>query len=792
MKKFCFLIASLGIVTPIYGAYNGLLERADEQYFLRDYSSRGISSAADARFNYEKVAKKLMSSIEGQYSTAGQLRANHFVCQARGKDNNDDLLEGFSIGQRSSIFFDNNYGKNLDRPTFDERAKKIFADVMVHHAMNTREWIKSSGSSYPSEWKKIEKRLDQIIQLGQDFMADFGVYQVRGLKAYEEGNFKLAEKNLELAFKGTLVPERNFSRNGIINYYYAQSLIKNGQAEKGRQILQGFAHESIENLSMAFLAENKFYQKKSFEFLNPNKKISRPKFVPNEFVVKLTSKNELHHFYSLARNLKAKIKEEITEDILLIQAPFEAISQFKNSPEVEIIEHNYLYYSSEINRDDVPNDPKFSDSWGMYNYGQVDLKGFKGIAGVDVQALDAWKMATGSKDIVVAVIDTGVDFTHPDLKENAWTNEAEFKGKSGVDDDGNGFVDDVHGYDFVKNSGELSDLNGHGTHVSGVIGAKGNDSAGIAGINWNVRIMGVRFLDANGGGTLDGAIKAVKYSIKMGAKISNNSWGGGEHSEILKNLICEGGSVNDQLFVAAAGNSGENSDHSPEYPAAYNCPNIISVAAVDNRGRLANFSNYGFKNVHIAAPGQNILSTLPGNKFEAWSGTSMAAPFVSGIAALVQATNPNLNYHELKTRLLKTSAPLASLRGKVNSEGMINAYHALTGKSAPQDPNDPADWNQEARSISTIHSYAANTDKLWEIKISGAKKISLHFEKFELESGYDRLYFLDQNKNVIGVWTDKRESGFSPIVDGDTMFLRFVSDKTIHGYGFDIDSIGYK
>jgi subtilisin family serine protease len=314
------------------------------------------------------------------------------------------------------------------------------------------------------------------------------------------------------------------------------------------------------------------------------------------------------------------------------------------------------------------NDPLMSQLWGM----------------TKIDAADAWNLttgATGANKVVVAVIDTGVDYTDTDLAANIWTNTAEIAG-NGVDDDHDGFVDDIRGYNFVSNTNNVMDDNSHGTHVSGTIAAVGNNSLGVAGVNWSASIMPLKFLDSTGSGYLSDAVRAINYVTMMrtqegvNVRVINASWGGGGYSSAMQNAIQ---AANDAgiLFVAAAGNSATNNDASPQYPASYTPPNVISVAASDQNDRLASFSCYGATTVDLAAPGVNIYSTLPGNRYGAYSGTSMATPFVSGVAALAWAYNPNATVADVRNALLQGVDKVSSLSGKVASGGRLNAYNTL-------------------------------------------------------------------------------------------------------------------
>lgn len=315
-----------------------------------------------------------------------------------------------------------------------------------------------------------------------------------------------------------------------------------------------------------------------------------------------------------------------------------AIEDIMSSQQFDVVEPNFIYRAKKL-----PNDADFGQLWGMKNIGQADSDKQIGVAGIDIDMERAWEIATGSEQVLVAIIDTGMDFNHNDLKGNQWINEAELNGTANVDDDNNGVVDDIYGANFVdsaKPNGNNRDDHGHGSHCAGSIGATGDDNTGVVGVNWKAKMMGVKFLGADGSGSLEGAIKSIDYAVKMGAKVLSNSWGGGGFSQLLKDSI-EASHQAGAIFIAAAANDGSNNDDRPVYPATYDVANIISVAAIDNRGNVASFSNVGKKTVHIAAPGVNILSSVRGGSYDSWSGTSMATPHVSGVAALVWAHEPS-------------------------------------------------------------------------------------------------------------------------------------------------------
>ncbi|MGZ3743969.1 MAG: S8 family serine peptidase [Pseudobdellovibrionaceae bacterium] len=520
---------------------------------------------------------------------------------------------------------------------------------------------------------------------------------------------------------------------------------------------------------------------------------TEPEFVPGEYIVKLRQGGgfDSDQLKGLSQDLGSYIKSSIPEqNIVVIKRPvFEAkssvIKTLSENPNVELIEPNYIYRVS-----NTPNDPMFGQLWGMSNTGQADSENHSGVAGVDIGALQAWDIETGSKEVIIAVIDTGVDYTNPNLAQNMWTNEAELNGKPGIDDDNNGIIDDIYGFNTITNSGDPKDDHGHGSHCSGTIGAKGNDGNGIVGVNWNTRIMAVKFLDKDGSGTLENAIKGIDYATKMGAKIMSNSWGGGGESQTLKEAI-ERANGAGALFVAAAGNESNNNDASPSYPASYQVPNVLSVAAVNNKGQLATFSNYGKNSVHVGAPGVNILSTTTAG-YESWSGTSMATPHVSGIAGLISSHERNLTNLEIKNRIITTARPIVGLRGKVLSGGLANAYTALTNEIPQPDQDDPSNWKTVSVSVATAHPYKNNANEVYEVSVPGAKEISLYFPKFRTEKGYDTIQLVNSSGKVVSELSGDNDDSFSPVITGEYVKIIFKSDDSVNQYGIDITKAAWR
>lgn len=319
----------------------------------------------------------------------------------------------------------------------------------------------------------------------------------------------------------------------------------------------------------------------------------------------------------------------------------------------------------------MPMDPEFTSGslWGLRNT--------IGLRGVDVGAEDAWRLTQGSSNVVVAVIDSGIDVQHPDLIANLWRNPHEIPSNQ-IDDDGNGYVDDVHGIDLVASSKGVAlskDDNGHGTHVAGTIAATANNS-GVVGLAYGVRLMGIRVLDEDGRGSSSSSLKALDYAVKHGARVVNLSLGGSAYSQATFETFSKAGDAG-VFVVSAAGNDTQNNDILPSYPANYRLGNMVSVASVNQFGQLSEFSNFGLDSVDMAAPGENILSTYPGNQYRRLDGTSMAAPHVAAVASLVISRYPSIGILELRQRLIQSTIPVPSLAGKVKTGGMINAYRAL-------------------------------------------------------------------------------------------------------------------
>ena len=383
-----------------------------------------------------------------------------------------------------------------------------------------------------------------------------------------------------------------------------------------------------------------------------------------------------------AQTLKLTLENHGKENVL------ETIEKLNALPNVEFAEPNYIYHLL-----DTPNDPYYTNG---RQYG-LDL----------INAPAVWSMGIDCSDVVVAVLDSGVLMTHPDLKDNIWTNpgEAGELANNGIDDDGNGYIDDVHGWDFGDNDNNPTDISGHGTHVAGIVGAVTNNGMGVASLAGNVKIMPLKIFDKNGDSTFDYIYEAIKYADAMGASITNNSYGSYKESDALLKGVTESSQM---LFVAAAGNDGKNNDIEPVYPASYDLDNVISVASVSDDDELSKFSdkqasNYGANSVDIAAPGNKIMSTYMSQGKAAYatlSGTSMACPMTVSAAAVIKAKYPDLTPAEIVARIKDNADVLDSLNGKVINGARLNAYAAVADKDEPSASVSPSPEAEQSPSPS--------------------------------------------------------------------------------------------
>ncbi|MFQ6069936.1 MAG: S8 family serine peptidase [Candidatus Aminicenantales bacterium] len=458
-------------------------------------------------------------------------------------------------------------------------------------------------------------------------------------------------------------------------------------------------------------------------------------YVPNEVLVKFKEDISVDSIHEAINSVQGKIIAYLGKEISLSQFDPEdislrsfrldpylfhlkvhesigtekAISVLSQLPIVEYAEKNIILHLCQT----IPNDTYFNLLWGFHNEGREDQGG--GTCDADIDAPEAWDIFTGSSNIVVAVIDTGVDYNHVDLAENIWINEDEIP-ENGIDDDNNGYEDDIYGWDFNTGDPENPQDNDpmdeftnplyeprwyHGTHVAGTIGAVGNNNEGVVGVCWNVKIMALKVADPMGYIKVSDAIHAIDYSIENDAHLSNNSYGWKENNPDFKpyksalyNAIKRAKSWG-KLFIAAAGNDEDNTDNNPHYPSSYDLENIISVAATDPFDNLAGYSNYGLTTVDLGAPGgscypvytddekEDIYSTKRYSAYQYMAGTSMAAPHVAGVAALVWGKPVKIWWDQVKEIIMESVDWLSSLSGKCVTGGRLNAYEAIYEPDLP-------------------------------------------------------------------------------------------------------------
>ncbi len=432
---------------------------------------------------------------------------------------------------------------------------------------------------------------------------------------------------------------------------------------------------------------------------------------------------------------------------------------------VEYISPNFIYTANR-----TPNDASYGSLWGMNQANDVDIN-----------APEAWDVLTddGAKDIIVGIVDTGIDYNHPDLAANIWINPLEANGSPGVDDDGNGVVDDIRGYNGITNSGDPMDDNNHGTHCAGTIGGVGNNGIGVTGVAWKVKLMGLKFLGSNGSGSTVGAIRAVNYAVAMrnrggNLKVLSNSWGGGGFDQALLSAIQAANSAG-ILFVAAAGNSNSNNDTTANYPSNYDSPNVLAVAALAQDGSKASFSSYGATTVDLGAPGVGIYSTTRNNTYASFNGTSMATPHVSGVAALLYSRVPQLSPADARQQLMATVKPLPGLTGKMVAPGIVNALAAVANPSNfPPDlaliPNATVNPGTRVKAIPVLATDRENDPLTYTATIvlpswqsGGAAADNLYnFSAYQPE--FDNYYRIGEKRLVTA--------------SGQTFFI--FSDGTVH------------
>jgi len=420
------------------------------------------------------------------------------------------------------------------------------------------------------------------------------------------------------------------------------------------------------------------------------------------------------------------------------------------------IQPNYVYRAFD------QKNPELDKSWGLQNIGKNPGVGQEGIPGVDVNAIEAWKAQGTGIGAMVAVLDSGVDTAHEDLQKNV-----------------------VKGWNFINDTSDVRDDNGHGTRVAGVIAADADNGRGSRGVS-NGPLLIVKMLDDQGHGTTESVVRGLQYALEKGAKIVNMSWGGSAYDPVFYEMVK---GAKQTLFITASGNTADDIDvkESAVYPSSFRLVNVLSVSAYDNRDRLASFSNFGKETVHLGAPGMGIYSTKPGG-YGFSDGTSYAAPFVAGTAALVWGALPSLSVESIKKRLLKTSEPIGYYEKEfLASGGRVNAYNALVNFE-PVRPKSPTTWVTHKTALGTPHPYLNNFKDTYYVTSPGATHLRVHFSRFQLESKYDHLTIRDGKGRFVQRYTGDLGAFTSADVLGDSLTLEFKADNNSPDWGFEIDA----
>lgn len=548
----------------------------------------------------------------------------------------------------------------------------------------------------------------------------------------------------------------------------------------------------------------------SFNLMAKQSSIKSTDVMPGEILIKLKNSTMDKRFYvdndlEIKRILKLNMGtfQVVRTSINKMNS---ALFMLNQHPSIAYAEPNYKYRAIKSNKNlsDIltgsisTSDPMYNKLWGLENtgYNEPQSRGTNssptGQAGADINALEAWSLTKGDRSIKIAVIDTGVDYNHEDLRANIWTNTAEANGVAGVDDDGNGYVDDIHGYDFANNDGDPMDGNGHGTHCAGTIAAEHDNGIGIAGVMSQAQIVGVKFLTDEGSGSTADAISAIDYATAINVDIMSNSWGGGGRSQALEEAIKRANSKG-IIFTAAAGNSASDNDIRPQYPANYDVENVISVAAHNYNDGLASFSCYGSDTVHVAAPGRNILSTTPQNQYDVYSGTSMATPHVSGVVGLYLAYHGKEDPKVLRDKLMQSSVYASGYGRTTIGGGRVDAFNFLTDVVTYRPPKpDDSQWRaMRVEKFETPHPYKDNSQIVKTYSLPGAKFLRLKIKKMDIEQNYDSLKIADSTGAVVQVLDGKANAITTDYVEGDSITVEFLSDSSVTEWGVSISELEY-
>ncbi|MCK5883938.1 MAG: S8 family serine peptidase [Bacteriovoracaceae bacterium] len=477
---------------------------------------------------------------------------------------------------------------------------------------------------------------------------------------------------------------------------------------------------------------------------------------------------------------------------LLVSAGVMAMPEMIHSEITSLRELTALPSIIETPRDiSIPLDPEFNKQWWHHNSGQVSSDNIIGVAGADTSMLRALEVYSPKKEIVIAVIDSGLDLNHEDFDSSIlWVNELEQNGIAGVDDDNNGYIDDIHGHNIVMKNNNFTDSKAHGTHVTGLISAISNNDKGIFGAVEGVKIMLIKLWDIGGDIFTTPTAEAIRYACDNGANILSNSYGtpspNAETKAAIKYCLKKGA-----LFVGASGNLGRNLNIEPDYPSSFGIANQIVVGASTNYDGRALFSNYG-KVVELFAPGEDIYSLKPKNRYKESSGTSQACPLVSLAAAMTWSHNPELSVLELKGQIIKGGDQKISLTHWSSNGQRLNIYNAILGLEGDRLPNfDLSKFQSEELVIESAHPYPKKKDftKIFEMK--GIKRFRLHFKKFDIYN-YDRLTLEVKEGEIVDIITSNLGEFWTEVIEGDYLKLTLKSKSGPIKYGYTIDRVEFQ
>lgn len=438
----------------------------------------------------------------------------------------------------------------------------------------------------------------------------------------------------------------------------------------------------------------------------------------------------------------------------------------------------------------LPLDPDFSKQWWIYNQEQTDADGQVGFKGADIHLLEALKSYQPQKEVVLAIIDSGLDLKHEDIdSDNLWVNQAEANGLPGVDDDRNGYIDDIHGWNMVHQTPDIQDNLYHGTHVGGLISAISNNDKGIFGRVPGIKIMIVKIWDKGGDIFASHVGEAVRYACANGAQILSNSYGTPSANQETKEAI-EFCHERGALFVGAAGNSGQNLDLTPDYPSSFGIENQLVVGASDNQDDRALFSNYG-NTVELFAPGKDIFSLTPNNRYKVLSGTSQACPLVALSAAMLLAQYPEMSWQELKETLIKSGDEFTRLAKWSKNGRRINLANALLKKEGRRlNDYSSAQWSTTAVELASPHPYPRRTVIEKNYIQEGATRLRLHFAQFEL-SNYDTVVIRNGKGEIVERYNGELLPFWSQVIEGDRVSITLTSGSSPLKFGYQINQVEY-